>query len=73
MKYETNFVKSMKFDVKYFRIRYIYVYTCSEVDNNITKKNCVGNDIENDTSEGEVIIKEGDSNRKDDEVGDEKK
>ena len=25
MKYETNFVKSMKFDVKYFRIRYTFI------------------------------------------------
>ena len=43
-------------------------FTCSEVDNNIDEEDGVGDAVENDPPHGEVIVEEGDGDRKDDKV-----
>ena len=45
-------------------------YTRSKVDDNITEKYCVRDDIEDDAAEREIVIEEGDGHGEDDEVGD---
>ena len=47
--------------------------TCTEIKDNITEKYCIWDNIEDDTTEGEVIIEEGDCNRQNDEISNEKK
>ena len=45
-------------------------YTRSEVDDNITEKYGVRDDVEDDAAEREIVIEEGDGHGEDDEVGD---
>ena len=44
--------------------------TRSEVDDNITEKYGVRDDVEDDAAEREIVIEEGDGHGEDDEVGD---
>ena len=44
--------------------------TCSEVEDDITEKDGVRENIEDDPGQGEIIIEEGDGHGEDDEVGD---
>ena len=44
--------------------------TRSKVDDNITEKDGVWDDVEDDTAEREIVIEEGDGHGEDDEVGD---
>lgn len=45
--------------------------TCSKVEHDITEKDGIRDDIEDDSGEGEIIIEEWDGHGEDDEVGDE--
>ena len=45
--------------------------TCSEVDDDITEENGVGDDIEDDPAGGEVVVEEANSNWQNNEVGNE--
>ena len=45
--------------------------TCSEVEDDITEKDGVRENIEDDPGQGEIIIEEGDGHGENDEVGDE--
>ena len=47
--------------------------TCPEVKNNITQEYSIRDNIEDNTSEGEIIIEEGNGHGKYDKVGNEKK
>ena len=47
------------------------VKTCSEVDDNITEEDGVGDNVEDDPAGGEVVVEEGDGDGEDDQVGDE--
>ena len=44
--------------------------TRSKVDDNITEKDGVWDDVEDDAAEREIVIEEGDGHGEDDEVGD---
>ena len=48
-------------------------YTRSKVDDNITEKYGVRDDVEDDAAEREIVIEEGDGHREDDKVGDQEK
>ena len=45
--------------------------TCSEVNDNITEEDGVGDNVEDDPAGGEVVVEEGDGDGEDDEVGNE--
>ena len=45
--------------------------TCSEVDDDITEENGVGDDVEDDPAVGEVVVEEANCNGQNNEVGNE--
>ena len=47
-------------------------FTCSEVEDNVTKEYRVRDDIEYDSTHGQIVIEKGNSNRKYDEISNEK-
>ena len=48
------------------------MFTCSKIEDNITQEDGIGNDIEDYSAKREIIIEEGDGNRKNYEIGDKK-
>ena len=49
------------------------ICTCTEIKDNITEKYCIRYNIEDDTTKGEIIIEEGNSNRENYEISNKKK
>lgn len=46
--------------------------TCPEVDDEVEKKDCVWETVEDDPFRAQIIVEEGDGHGKDDQVGDQK-
>ena len=61
----------IKFYEVLIRIRFRVRHTCSEVNNEIKKEDCVGDTVEDNPARTKVIIEEGNGDGKDDEVSNE--